>query len=155
MDLPRWRQRSRRGIDIPLSEGGQQRVTVDSLSGIIHDKVFTGQNLHGNLCNWKVQMAPAPPPTMPFDGDYVGVSRKSSCLANGVPITLIIRNSVVVAGGTWQGNVNPQGVVVMGNDLAPRVDGQIDSQGLIRARGSSRNGGCTVTFVWRKQSRLS
>jgi hypothetical protein len=88
---------------------------------------------------------------MPFDGDYVGVSRESSCLANGVPVTLIIRNSVVT-GGSWQGNVNAQGVVVMGNRLAPRVDGQIDNQGIIRARGSSSDGGCTVTFVWRKRS---
>jgi hypothetical protein len=120
-----------------------------SISGTIHDKVFTGQRMIG-LCYWSVQMQIAPPPTMPFDGDYVGVSRESSCLANGVPVTLIIRNSVVI-GGTWQGNVNPQGVVVMGNRLAPRVDGQVDKQG-IRAQGSSSDGRCTVTFVWRKQS---
>ena len=85
------------------------------------------------------------------DGDYVGVSRESSCLANGVPVTLSIRNNVVT-GGSWQGNVNPQGVVVMGNRLALRVDGQIDRQGIIRAQGSSSDGGCPVTFVWHKQS---
>jgi hypothetical protein len=102
-------------------------------------------------CNYQLVWQKVPPPTMPFDGDYVGVSRESSCLANGVPVTLIIRNSVVVTGGRWQGNVNPQGVVVMGNRLAPRVDGQIDGQGIIRAQGSSSDGGCTVTFVWRKQ----
>jgi hypothetical protein len=92
-------------------------------------------------------------PAMPFDGDYVGVSRESSCLANGVPAPLLIWNGIVRSdGGSWQGNVNPQGVVVMGNRLAPRVDGQIDRQGMIRAQGSSSDGGCTITFVWRKQS---
>jgi hypothetical protein len=96
-------------------------------------------------------MAPVPAPTMPFDGDYIGVSRESSCLASRVPVALIIRNGVVT-GGSWQGNVNPQGAVVMGNRLAPRVDGQIDSQGTLRAQGSSSAGGCTVTFVWRKES---
>jgi len=39
----------------------------------------------------------------------------------------------------------------MGNRLAPRVDGKIDSQGIIRAQGSDA-AGCTFTFVWRKQS---
>jgi hypothetical protein len=101
-------------------------------------------------CNYQLVWQKAPPPTMSFDGDYVGVSRESSCLASGVPATLIVRNSVV-SGASWQGNVNPQGVVVMGNRLAPRVDGQIDSQGIMRAQGSSTDGGCTVTFVWRKQ----
>jgi hypothetical protein len=131
--------------------GPGERVTVDSWSGIIHDKVFTGHHLLGHVCAWNVQMTPVPPPTMPFDGDYIGVSRESSCLANGVPVTLIIRNGVAI-GGSWQGNVSPQGVVVMGNRLAPRVDGQIDSQGIIRAQGSSSDGGCAVTFVWRKQA---
>jgi hypothetical protein len=105
---------------------------------------FTGN------CAFQMVWQKPPPPTMPFDGDYVGVSREASCLANGVPVTLIIRNGVVT-GGSWQGNVNPQGAVVMGNRLAPRVDGQIDSQGIVRAQGSSSDGGCTVTFLWRKQ----
>jgi hypothetical protein len=102
-------------------------------------------------CSYQLVWQKLPAPTMPFDGDYVGVSRESSCLANGVPVTLIIRNGVVI-GGSWRGNVNSQGVVVMGNRLAPRVDGQIDRQGMIRAQGSSSDGGCTVTFVWRKRS---
>ena len=101
-------------------------------------------------CSYLLVWQKVPPPTMPFDGDYVGVSRESSCLENGVPATLLIRNGVVT-GGSWQGNVNAQGAVVMGNRLAPRVDGQIDSQGIVRGQGSSSTGGCTVTFVWRKQ----
>lgn len=119
--------------------------------GAIRDEVFTGQRVIGHVCYYSVQMQMALAPAMPFDGDYVGVSRESSCLANDVPVTLSIRNNVVT-GGSWQGNVNPQGVVLMGNRLAPRVDGQIDRQGMIRAQGSSSDGGCTVTFVWRKQS---
>jgi hypothetical protein len=103
------------------------------------------------FCSYQFVWQKAPTSTTAFDGDYVGVSRESSCLANRVPVNLIIRNSVVI-GGSWQGNVNPQGVVVMGNRVAPRVDGQIDSQGILRAQGSSSDGGCTVTFVWRKQS---
>jgi hypothetical protein len=91
---------------------------------------------------------------MPFDGDYIGVSRESSgggpeCPPKDVPATLVIRNSVV-AGGTWQGNVNPQGTLVMRNRLTTRTDGQIDGQGIIRAQGSNA-AGCTITFVWRKQ----
>jgi hypothetical protein len=95
-------------------------------------------------------MAPVPAPTMPFDGDYIGVSRESSCLASRVPVALIIRNGV--DRGEWQGNVNPQGAVVMGNRLAPRVDGQIDSQGTLRAQGSSSAGGVYCHIVWRKES---
>ena len=45
------------------------------MSGTIHDKVFTGQRLVAQ-CYYSVQMQIAPPPTMPFDGEYVGVSRK-------------------------------------------------------------------------------
>jgi len=64
-------------------------------------------------CSYQLVWQKVPAPTMPFDGDYVGVSRESSCLADGVPVTLIIRNSAVV-GGSWQGNVNSKGAVVMG-----------------------------------------
>ena len=92
--------------------------------------------------------------TTAFDGEYVGVSRESSgssCrLENRVPPTLIIRNGLVT-GGSWQGSVNPQGVVAMGSRRAPRVDGQIDNQNVIRAQGKTSDDGCTVTFVWRKQ----
>jgi hypothetical protein len=101
-------------------------------------------------CSYLLVWQKVPPPTMPFDGDYVGVSRESSCRANRVPGALIIRNSVVTGGG-WQENVNPRGVLVMQNRGAMRVDGQIDSQGIIRAQGSSSDGGCTVTFVWQKK----
>jgi hypothetical protein len=70
-----------------------------------------------SACSSQLVWQKAPAPTMPFDGDYVGVSRESLCLANDVPVNLIIRNSVVT-GGSWQGNLNPQGVVVMGSRFA-------------------------------------
>jgi hypothetical protein len=94
---------------------------------------------------------------MPFDGDYIGVSRETSktasapgaeCPPNGVPATLMIRNSVVL--GYWQGTVSPQGAVVMRNPKFSRVGAQIDPDGTIK--GQYGDSGCTVTFVWRKQS---
>jgi len=36
--------------------------TVDSLSGIIRDKAFTGLHRHGYWCYWNIHMAPAPAP---------------------------------------------------------------------------------------------
>jgi hypothetical protein len=94
--------------------------------------------------------AALPPPTMPFDGDYVGVLRESSCQANRVPGALIIRNSIVTGGG-WQGNVNPQGVLVIRNERATQVEGQIDGQGVIRGQGRNA-AGCAISWIWRKQS---
>jgi len=134
-------------------EGG----LVNVLSGKLEDKVFVGHHLHGNRCAYIVHMGPLPAPTMPFDGDYIGVSRETSdggpeCPPKAVPATLVIRNGGVVAGGSWQGNVSPQGALVMRNLLTTRTDGQIDNQGVIRARGRN-NAGCTITFVWRKQTR--
>jgi hypothetical protein len=105
--------------------------------------------------------AQAPTPaTTAFDGKYAGVSRESSktpafpgakCPPNGVPAPLTITNGVVGPGsGGWEGSVSPQGSVVMRNSAAMRVDGQIDSQGTIR--GQYGGAGCTIAFVWRKQS---
>jgi hypothetical protein len=123
-----------------------------TMSGTINDKIFAGLSRHGHWCAWNVQMAPAPAPTMPFDGDYIGVSRESSgigCPPNAVPATLIIRNGVVL--GLWQGTVGPQGAIVMRNPKFTRVDAQIDPQGTIRGQLNDASG-CAVTFLWRKQS---
>jgi hypothetical protein len=92
-------------------------------------------------------------PTMPFDGDYIGVSQESTgsspqCPSNGVPSTLIIRNSAVL--GNWQGSVSQQGNLVIQIPPHPQVRGQIDSQGTVTARYSGAT--CNITFVWRKQS---
>jgi hypothetical protein len=131
-----------------------------SMSGTIHDKVFTGQQLVGQ-CYWSVQMQIAPPPTMPFDGEYIGVSRESSktagpgdaeCPSHRVPAPLTIWNGIVGSDeASWQGTVSPQGVLAMGNQRGWRVDGQIDNQGIIRGQGRNA-AGCIATYVWRKQS---
>ena len=91
---------------------------------------------------------------MPFDGDYVGVSleatgRSPQCPSNGVPSTLIIRNSAVL-GDFWQGSVSQEGNLVIQTPRGMPVRGQIDNQGVIRVQGG--NSGCTVILVWRKQS---
>ena len=130
------------------------------MSGTINDKVFTGQRLVAQ-CYWSVQMQIAPPPTMPLDGDYVGVSRESSkpasasgdkCPSNRIPATLIVRNGIVWSDtASWLGTASPQGALVMRNEQATQVEGQIDSQGIIKAQGRTA-GGCTISYIWRKQS---
>jgi hypothetical protein len=106
-------------------------------------------------------MVPRPPATMPFDGEYIGVSGGSSkaasapgaeCPPSGVPYPLTIWNGIVRSDeAAWQGTVSPQGALVMQHRGATRVDGQIDDQGLIRAQGKNATG-CAITFLWRKQS---
>jgi hypothetical protein len=105
-------------------------------------------------CSYLLMWQKVPPPTMPFDGDYVGVSRESTggspqCPSNGVPSTLIIRNSAVL-GDFWQGSVSQQGNLVIQTPRGMQVRGQIDNQGVIRVQGG--NSACTVILVWRKQS---
>jgi hypothetical protein len=124
-----------------------------SMSGTIHDKAFTGQRLV-NQCYWSVQMQIAPPPTMPFDGDYVGVSResrssKAMCAPRGDAETLIIRNSMVLGG--WQGTVSPQGTLSLRSPRGTPVEAQIDGQGIIRGQDASRVG-CSSIWVWRKET---
>jgi hypothetical protein len=104
-------------------------------------------------CDYQLVWQKVPPPTLPFDGDYIGVSRESSgwgpeCPANGVPGMVWIRNSVVL--GRWQGTIGPQGAVVMQSPGFSRVDAQIDPQGFLKGKYSGR--ACTTAFVWRKQS---
>jgi hypothetical protein len=101
-----------------------------------------------------------PLPTMPFDGEYVGVSRESSntgapgaeCPPNRVPAPLTIWNGIVGSDeASWRGTVSPQGVLAMGNQRSWRVNGQIDNQGIIRGQGRNA-AGCIATYVWRKQA---
>jgi hypothetical protein len=108
---------------------------------------FTGN------CAFQMVWQKPPPPTMPFDGDYTGVSREltnggAGCSPSGVPGgTLIIRNSVAL--GQWQGTVSPQGIVSLRTPNGTPVDGQIDRQGMMRVQGTSA-AGCTNIWVWRK-----
>jgi len=82
-------------------------VTVDTIYGVIHNKVFVGEHRHGYWCYWSIRMAAAPAPgsTTPFDGWYRGVSREvldgsnseHSCDARALtpPAPLKITNGVV------------------------------------------------------------
>jgi len=119
-------------------------------------------------------MAPAPLPTMPFDGDYKGVSREVSdsgsnehrCVPHALtpPLDLTITNGVIgIPGEWWQETISPQGIVVIRSHRFSRVDGQIDRQGTIRAQYSGElppdllaqiDGGgtnCVIRFVWQKE----
>jgi hypothetical protein len=106
-------------------------------------------------------------PMMAFDGQYVGVSgdtistpgpepqgtpnRRRCGGVAGVPAPLTITNGAVRSiGGSWEGAVSPQGAVVMRDGVSRRAEGQIDSQGTIRAQYSGTS--CGVALVWRKQS---
>jgi hypothetical protein len=109
------------------------------------------------VCSYQWVWQKAPASTMPFDGDYIGVSKETSktasaperCPPNGAPATLIIRNSVVL--GYWQGTVSPQGALTMQN-RSLRFDGQIDRQGTITGQAANA-AGCVRTYVWQKERR--
>jgi hypothetical protein len=101
------------------------------------------------------------PTTTAFDGTYAGVSREVSkspsaprakCPPSGALAPLTIKNGVVVSSGpaASEGTVGHDGVLTLRNERSFRVDGQIDSQGTIRAQYAGT--GCITNFVWRKQS---
>jgi len=88
-------------------------------------------------CSYQFVWQKVPAPTMPFNSDFIGVSResrrsKAGCAPRGVPGTLIIRSGVALGG--WQGNVSPQGILSLRSPNGTPVEGQIDSQGIIRDR---------------------
>ena len=113
--------------------------------------------------------APTPAPTMTaFDGTYAGVSRTAegdmqheyatrACVPNGKPGPLTITGGVVrwpgtlpTAGGTAEGSVNAQGVVVMHGPLGMRFDGKIDGRGTVTGRLTSY---CGYQLVWQKEAK--
>jgi len=103
-------------------------------------------------CAYQLVWQKAAAPTMPFDGDYIGVSRESAgegarCLSDGVPATLVVRNSAVL--GRWQGAVSTPGVLAIHSGNI-QVDGRIDGQGIIRGQGRTTSG-CIYTYVWHRQ----
>jgi hypothetical protein len=110
---------------------------------------------------WAVPVAAQTSTTTAFDGKYVGVSRVSTrtpaypgakCPPDSVPAPLVITNGAVQTqgGGGLEGTVSSQGVLVVHAPNAARIEGQIDSQGMIRAQFGGT--GCTISLVWRKQS---
>jgi hypothetical protein len=123
------------------------------VDGQINDQgIISGQSRGSSDCTYAYAWQKVPPPTMPFDGDYIGVSRElagegAKCLSNGVPDTLIVRNGVVM--GPWRGTVSTQGVLAIHRgDI--QVDGQINGQGIIRGQGRGSSG-CTYAYAWQKQ----
>ena len=111
--------------------------------------------------------APAPTTTA-FDGTYAGVSRTLEgemggtnetrfCAKNGPPGPLTIAGGVVrwpgtvpTAGGTAEGSVNAQGVLVMHGPLGMRFDGRIDGRGTVTGRLTSS---CGYQLVWQKEGK--
>jgi hypothetical protein len=82
-----------------------------------------------------------------------GVSAARWCApTSGVPGPLTITNGVIksTVGPGWEGTVNPQGGLVMRSPRSSRIDGQIDSQGIIR--GQYSGWACKIIYVWRKQA---
>jgi hypothetical protein len=114
----------------------------------------------GNLIATCKSCQKAPESTTAFDGNYYGISREVSttsvpgarCPPNGVPAALTIQHGTVRSNeGSWQGMVSPQGALGMRNGKSTQLDGQVDGQGNIWGQATNASG-CTITFVWRKQS---
>ena len=109
--------------------------------------------------------APAPTTTA-FDDTYAGVSRTfegnmsatsatpRGCLPNGQPPgPLTIAGGVVrYAGGTAEGSVNAQGVLVLRAPNGERLDAQIDGRGAVTGRFT---GSCSYHLVWQKGGQVN
>jgi hypothetical protein len=111
--------------------------------------------------------APAPTTTA-FDGTYAGVSRTlqgtmlnqtTRCppLAQPGPLTIVggvartaLGNTSYVGGGTAEGSVTPQGVLVLRTPYGERIDAQIDGRGTVTGRYTSA---CNYQMVWQKENK--
>jgi hypothetical protein len=111
--------------------------------------------------------APAPT-TTGFDGTYAGVSRtlegtmlnqSTRCppLAQPGPLTIVggvaqtaLGNTSYVGGGTAEGSVTPQGVLVLRTPFGERIDAQIDGRGTVTGRYTSA---CNYQMVWQKENK--
>ena len=96
-----------------------------------------------------------------LDGKYVGVSIEplrpggntlgaypgAKCYPPGLPDPLMIKDGVI--SGSWEGTVSPQGGLIARDGTGRRINGQIQSDGTIRALYSGAV--CSFNFVWRKQ----
>ena len=106
--------------------------------------------------------AQTPAPTTAFDGTYAGVSRTlestmlsqatRSCPPNGRPGPLTITGGVAHTpwGGTAEGPVNAQGVLVLRAPNGARIDAQIDGHGTVTGRLTSA---CSYQVVWQKNGK--
>ena len=98
-----------------------------------------------------------------LDGVYQGVSNSATgggpncSVFNAVPRPLTIRNGVAQFDGglkgatAFQGNVTPQGVLTMRDNLADRADGKIEPSGKATASIALGGGNCVLSAVWQKQ----
>jgi len=112
---------------------------------------------------------PAPAPTTTaFDGTYAGVSRtlegtmlnqSTRCppLAQAGPLTIVggvartaLGNTSYVGGGTAEGSVTLQGVLVLRTPFGERIDAQIDGRGTVTGR---YNSACNYQMVWQKEGK--
>jgi hypothetical protein len=101
-------------------------------------------------------------PTAAFDGKYVGASVEplrpggntlgayagAKCYPPAIPDPLTIKDGVI--SGSWEGTVTPQGGVVARDGTGRRINGQMQSDGTMRALYSGAV--CSYNFIWRKQS---
>lgn len=95
-------------------------------------------------------------PTGAFDGKYAGVSIEplrpvahpmAKCdRAQSAPDPFAIKGGVI--SGSWEGTVNPQGSFTARDGTGRRIDGQIQSDGSVRALYSGAV--CGYNFIWRK-----
>ena len=94
-----------RSGELEGSVNQQGFVLMRNFRGRFDGRIDSQGTVRGRVtggCSYQLVWQKVPAPTMPFDGDYVGVSRESSCVPCRVPVTLIIRNGVV-AGGSCKG----------------------------------------------------
>jgi hypothetical protein len=102
------------------------------------------------------------PTTTAFDGTYIGGSRTlegtmvghttRSCPPNGRAGPLTIAGGIARTpwGGTAEGSVNEQGVLVMRAPNGARIDAQIDGRGTVTGRLTSA---CSYQMVWQKKGK--
>ena len=106
--------------------------------------------------------------TTAFDGTYAGVSRTlegtmlnqtTRCppLAQPGPLTIVggvartaLGNTSYVGGGTAEGSVTPQGVLVLRTPFGERIDARIDGRGTVTGRYTSA---CNYQMVWQKEGK--
>ena len=94
---------------------------------------------------------------VPDFGGHDGEQEHPKLLPSGQPRPLTIAGGVVrwpgtlpTAGGTAEGSVNAQGVVVMHGPSGMRFDGQIDGRGTVTGRLTSY---CGYQLVWQKKGK--
>jgi hypothetical protein len=81
-------------------------------------------------------------------------TRACTPFQNGQPGPLTIAGGVVRwpshAGGTAEGSVNAEGVLVMHAPYGARIDAQIDGRGTVTGRYTSY---CSYQMVWQKEGK--